>query len=57
VGYDAGRKILEIEFHHGAIYQYFKVPRQVYDDLVNSSSLGSSFLHNIKNAYAYNKLK
>ena len=27
VGYDREAHILEIEFHHGAIYQYFDVPK------------------------------
>ncbi|MBA7540511.1 hypothetical protein ES705_32810 [subsurface metagenome] len=26
VGYDADKKILEIEFNHGGVYQYFNVP-------------------------------
>jgi len=26
VGYDAARQILEIEFNHGGIYQYYDVP-------------------------------
>lgn len=51
VGYDAKKKILEIEFHHGAIYQYFDVPEEVYGELMKAGSLGSYFIYNIKNEY------
>ena len=36
VGYDKEAHILEIEFHHGAIYQYVDVPEKVYEELMNS---------------------
>ena len=28
VGYDESMQILEIEFHHGGVYQYFGVPKR-----------------------------
>lgn len=57
VGYDSGRKILEVEFHHGAIYQYFNVPKEVYEGLISAGSHGSYFYHNIKDEYKFNRLK
>ena len=36
VGYDAKGQILEIEFNHGGLYQYFDVPQEVHDELMNS---------------------
>ncbi|RTZ01967.1 KTSC domain-containing protein [Flavobacterium sp. GSP6] len=56
VGYDVENKILEIEFHHGAVYQYFDVPEKVYEELINSSSYGAYFTHEIKEKYSYNKI-
>lgn len=53
VGYDAENKILEIEFHHGAVYQYFDVQQKVYEELINSSAIGSSFINEIKNKFKY----
>jgi hypothetical protein len=29
VGYDEHEEILEIEFQHGGVYQYFDVPKKV----------------------------
>ena len=56
VGYDAENRILEIEFNHGGVYQYFDVPADEYESLMNASSLGSYFSHNIRNDYDYEKL-
>lgn len=57
VGYDAKKQILEIEFNHGGIYQYFDVPEDEYNKLMNSSSHGKYFVHNIKDDYEFNRLK
>ena len=56
VGYDEGNEILEIEFNHGGIYQYFEVPKEEYEALMGASSLGSYFYNNIRDVYDYNKL-
>jgi ATP-dependent DNA helicase RecG len=48
VGYDKKAHVLEIEFHHGAIFQYVDVPENVYEELMNSPS---------KEAYYRNELK
>lgn len=53
VGYDKVSQILEIEFHHGAIYQYFDVPEKVFEELMSSSALGSYFMNEIKNKFKY----
>jgi len=57
VGYDADNKILEIEFNHGGIYQYFDVPQDVYDELMGADSHGKYFVHNIKDEYEYDRIK
>lgn len=57
VGYDQSTNILEIEFLSGGIYQYFKVPNQIYLALMKATSKGSYFHKNIKNAYEYNRVK
>jgi len=57
VGYDKKAQVLEIEFHHGAIDQYFDVPEKVYQELMNSPSQGAYFMNEIKNNFKYNKRK
>lgn len=56
VSYDIENKILEIEFHHGAVYQYFDVPENLYEELMNSPAIGSYFMNEIKDKYNYNKI-
>jgi len=33
--------VLEVQFHNGAIYQYYNVSRSEYLNFMNASSLGS----------------
>jgi ATP-dependent DNA helicase RecG len=56
VGYDDNKKILEIEFHHGDIYQYIDVPKRIFEKLVNASSISAYFFHNIRDEYKYQKI-
>jgi len=57
IGYDQSSNILEVEFLSGGIYQYFKVPSQIYLELMKATSKGSYFHKNIKNKYKYNHIK
>lgn len=56
VGYDAENEILEVEFKHGGVYQYFDGPQNVYEELMNASSHGVYFSANIRNDYDYQKM-
>ena len=56
IGYDQSSNILEIEFLSGGIYQYFKVPSQIYLALMNATSKGTYFHANIKEKYKYNHI-
>lgn len=55
VEYDKETRILEIEFHHGAVYQYFDVPNNVYEGLMNSPAMGSYFMNEIKSIFENKK--
>ncbi len=48
VGYDAGTKVLEIEFQNGLVYQFLEVPPKVYRDLMNSGTMGKYFSEKIR---------
>jgi len=56
IGYDKENEILEIEFNHGGVYQYFGVPEEEYEALISADSHGSYFYHNIRDIYRYEKL-
>jgi len=58
VGYDPENMILEIEFQHGGIYQYFDVPESVYQSLMNADSHGKYFDAYIKKGgYRFKKIR
>lgn len=58
VGYDDGRRILEVEFTDGSIYQYFGVPLEVFDGLLSAGSHGKYFHRNVRRAgYQYRQIR
>jgi len=57
VGYDPDRRLLEIEFHTGAVYQYFNVPESVYRELMAAPSHGKYFHQHIKDQYRYQRIR
>lgn len=51
VGYESGSLTLEVEFNSGSVYQYFDVPAQKYEGLMNAASKGRYLNRNIKGRY------
>ena len=56
VGYDESTETLEIEFSHGGVYQYFGVPKEVYEGLMSASSHGKYHAKYIKKRYSYQRV-
>lgn len=56
IGFDEESSTLEVEFHSGAVYQYFDVPLNVYEGLMNASSKGQYFAQHIKGYYRFVKV-
>lgn len=54
VGYDDG--VLEIEFHHGGVYQYFDVPGEVYRGVLEAGSRGRYFHDEIRGQYDFRRI-
>lgn len=48
VGYDGARKVLEVEFKNGGVYQYDGVPQDLADAFVQADSLGRFLQTRIK---------
>jgi hypothetical protein len=57
VGYDSSSEILEIEFHSGGIYQYYKVPISIYNSLMKELSHGKFFHAYIKDFFPCKRIK
>jgi hypothetical protein len=56
VGYSTRRRILEIEFQTGDIYQYLDVPFAVYRALLAAPSKGRFFHANLDGVYRHEQL-
>ena len=56
VGYDTTTQTLEIEFLSGSVYQYYNVPENLYEQLMQASSKGRFFHQYIRNAYPYSRI-
>lgn len=56
IGYDEPTQTLEVEFQDGAIYQYYNVPQNIYDNLMREGSKGRFLNTYIKNAYPYSRV-
>ncbi|MCS6795434.1 MAG: KTSC domain-containing protein [Raineya sp.] len=57
VGYDEENEILEVEFNSGQVYQYFEVPREVFDELLQAESKGRYMKNSVIDCYPYTKVK
>ena len=57
VGYNATTNTLEIEFQSGRVYQYFNVPKSVYQGLMNAASHGTYHHRRIKDRYPYERIR
>lgn len=56
IGYDAPSQTLEVEFLNGTIYQYYGVPQNLYDQLMQAGSKGRFLNTYIKNAFGYSRV-
>jgi hypothetical protein len=50
-------RVLEIEFENGRIYQYFDVPEEVFEGMVNSDSKGRYFNSHVRGKYDYQEIE
>lgn len=55
IGYNEEERILFVEFNRGPIYQYFDVPKHVYQALLAVPSKGDYFIDHIKHTYRYSR--
>lgn len=56
VGYDAGERLLELEFKNGGVYRYREVPREIFDGLMAANSKGHYFLEKIRGKFDYERV-
>lgn len=50
-------RVLEIEFESGRVYQYFDVPQDIYDAVLQSDSKGRYFNTHIRGKFPYQEIQ
>jgi KTSC domain len=56
VGYDEDSQTLQVEFNNGSTYQYFDVPKIVFDDLISAGSVGSYLNAHIRGSFRFSRV-
>jgi hypothetical protein len=56
-GYDSAKRLLEIEFHSGAIYRYLEVPEEIYRRLLAAESKGHFFGAAVRDKFRSERVK
>lgn len=54
IGYENGT--LEVAFKSGAVWQYFDVPQNIYNDMMDATSIGSYFSKLIRPIFKAEKI-
>jgi len=49
--------VLDLEFKSGAVYRYFTVPANTYQELLWAESKGAYFNHHIRNRFPYTQIR
>lgn len=57
IGYDDSKRMLQVEFIVGSVYQYDNVPKPVYQEFLNAPSHGRFFDNRIKGQFQYRKVR
>jgi hypothetical protein len=55
-GYLADGSTLEVEYRNGSIYQYFAVPKSVFESLLGAESKGTFVSERIRGHYPYRRV-
>lgn len=55
VGHDEDSQTLEVEFTNGSVYQYFDVPRHIFEAFLVAGSPGQFLASTIKGNYRFSR--
>lgn len=57
IGYSEEHRVLAIEFiRNDALYYYFNVPKDIFDEMIKAESTGRYLGSEIKGKYSYKKI-
>ena len=55
-GYSPEESTLEVEYRNGSVYQYFAVPKSVFESLLAAASKGTFVSERIRGRYPYRRV-
>jgi lysyl-tRNA synthetase, class II len=55
--YNDASEVLRVWFTSGAVYDYYKVPPEEYENLLHATSIGAHYNEFIKNLFDYRKIR
>jgi len=50
IGYDPVRRVQQVQFQSGAVYDYLEVPEDVHLAVIRAASIGEAFSRCVRNA-------
>ncbi|MGH1464244.1 MAG: KTSC domain-containing protein [Cognatishimia sp.] len=56
IGYDEDSLTLQVEFNSGATYQYFDVPQQIFEGMLDAGSVGQYLNQHVKGVFRYSRV-
>lgn len=56
IGYDEDSQTLQVEFNSGATYQYFDVPQQIFEGMLDAGSVGQYLNQHVKGIFRYSRV-
>jgi len=56
IAFDKRKRVLEVEFHNGTIYQFFDVLPEVVEALLKKASPGTNLLFHLKGKYRFSRI-
>lgn len=58
IGYEATRQTLRIVFHRGGVYEFYLVPRKIFDEFLAAESKGAFFDERLRHGpYPYEQVR
>lgn len=55
IGYDPKSATLEVEFRGGRVYEYYEVPKKVYESLMEAPSKGQYLSRRIRDRFPFTR--
>ena len=56
IGYEDNAEVLTVKFRAGGTYEYYRVPKAEYENLLKAESVGAYFSSKVRGKYATAKL-